>query len=42
MDKSDLSMYGLKSALERNSPGKDVWGRCVLLASWVPLEVNLK
>lgn len=42
MYRSDLSVYSLKIALERISPWKDIWGRCVLLASWVPFEVSLK
>lgn len=42
MYKNDLSMDGLKIVLERNSPWKDIWGRCILLASWVPFEVSLK
>lgn len=44
MYKSDLSMDSLKIALERNSPfgEKNMWGRCVLLASLIPFEVSLK
>lgn len=33
MYKSDLSMYSLKIVLERNSPWKNIWVRCVLVAS---------